>query len=57
MGGIDQGNDSYSTAISNSFEADAKWITGGRKKILLQEEKVGGAAYRENSSVIEQLIL
>jgi hypothetical protein len=45
------------TALSNSFKADAQWIAMNGKEILLQEEKVEGAAYAENSSVIEQPIL
>ena len=44
-------------AISNSFKADAQWISMNGKEIPLQEEKVEGVAYAENSSVIEQPFL
>ena len=41
----------------DSFKVDAQWIAMNGKEIPLQEEKVKGAAYAENSSVIEQPIL
>ena len=44
-------------AIPNSFKVDAQFIAMNGKEIPVQEEKVKGAAYAENSSVIEQPIL
>ncbi|TKB90856.1 MAG: hypothetical protein E8D41_11715 [Nitrospira sp.] len=57
MGGIDHGNDSYSTTISIVLRLTPNGLQVAGKEILLQEEKVEGAAYTENSLVIEQLIL